>query len=59
MNGKKNYVYLFYEQVGADDNGNSQPGFKYYKCFHGQRKTYSLSPNMKHNLKSAYFLHCS
>ncbi|KAM6493884.1 hypothetical protein JOM56_010245 [Amanita muscaria] len=52
MNGKKNYIYLFYERVAADNDGHSQTDFKYYKCFHGQRKTYTLSPNMKHNLKN-------
>lgn len=52
MDGKKNFIYLFYERVAADDGGVSQSNYKYYKCFHGQRKTYSVSPNMKHNLKS-------
>ncbi len=64
MNGKWNYIYLFYERVDADDKGNSQAGYKYYKCFHGQRKTYTISPNMKHNIKSRSMpslvsLHCN
>jgi hypothetical protein len=56
MNGKRNYIYLFYERVDADDKGNSQAGYKYYKCFHGQRKTYAITPNMKHNIKSKSIL---
>ncbi|KIL54477.1 hypothetical protein M378DRAFT_92476 [Amanita muscaria Koide BX008] len=52
LNGKRNFIYLFYERVSVDEKCNTQPGYKYYKCFHGQRKTYSVSPNMKHNIKN-------
>lgn len=52
MQGKKNYIYLFFKQVSADDQDQSLPKYKYFKCFHGQQKTYTISPNMKHSIKS-------
>jgi len=52
MRGKKNYIYLFFEQVSADNQGQSLPKYKYFKCFHGWRKTYTISLNMKHSIKS-------
>ena len=51
MDKKKNLIYLFYEPVNVDSDGTSIPGNKYYKCFHGSRKTLKLTPGMKHNLK--------
>jgi hypothetical protein len=56
MKGKKNYIYLFYECVTTNDKGESRPGDKYYRCFHGQRKTYTVSPTMKHSTKSKHRL---
>lgn len=53
MDGKKNFVYLFYEPVPTDHDGSSDPGTKYYKCWHGSRKTFKLTAGMKYSLKSA------
>ena len=35
MDGKRNYIYLFYERVATDSDRSSLPDTKYYKCWHG------------------------
>ncbi|KAF8154307.1 hypothetical protein B0H34DRAFT_818876 [Crassisporium funariophilum] len=47
---KRNPIYLFYEQVTQDGHGKSKPGSKYYKCYHGNRKTLVITKAMKGNL---------
>ena len=52
MDGKRNYIYLFYERVAADSDGSSLPDAKYYKCWHGPRKTFKLTKAMRYSLTS-------
>ncbi|KAF8065125.1 hypothetical protein FPV67DRAFT_1418769, partial [Lyophyllum atratum] len=47
---KRNPIYLFYEQVTRDAHGKSESGSKYYKCYHGNRKTLVITKAMKGNL---------
>lgn len=42
--GKQNPIYLFYEQVDVNKDGNTgEPGDKHYKCYHGNRKRSKVS----------------
>lgn len=54
MGNKKNYIYLFFELVAADHNGNSAPDTKYYKCWHGARQIFKVSKAMKYSVKSTF-----
>ncbi|KAF4620482.1 hypothetical protein D9613_001145 [Agrocybe pediades] len=52
MDGKKNFVYLFYEPVTTDADGSVVPNAKYYKCFHGARATFKVTKGMRHSTKN-------
>lgn len=54
MEGKKNFIYLFYEHVVADSDGSSLPDAKYYKCWHGSRRTFELTKTMWYSLTSTW-----
>ncbi|KAF5366386.1 hypothetical protein D9758_009749 [Tetrapyrgos nigripes] len=43
-------IYLFYEEVPTDADGTTEPGTKYYKCWHGNRKVYKITKAMRGNL---------
>lgn len=52
MGNKRNFIYLFYELRTHDDHDKSEPQTKYYKCWHGARKTFKISKSMKHSVTS-------
>ncbi|KAF5324671.1 hypothetical protein D9611_004416 [Ephemerocybe angulata] len=47
----QNPIYLFFKTVSQDSNGKSEPGSKYYECYHGNRRIFKITPKMKHNTK--------
>ncbi|KAJ3533021.1 hypothetical protein NMY22_g7505 [Coprinellus aureogranulatus] len=44
-------IYLFFEEVATDSSGNKTEGTRYYKCYHGQRRTLAITKKMKSNTK--------
>ncbi|KIK57875.1 hypothetical protein GYMLUDRAFT_246535 [Collybiopsis luxurians FD-317 M1] len=48
----QNPIYLFFEEVSADDNSTCQNGVKYFKCWHGNQKVCKITPGMQGNLNS-------
>ncbi|KAF8184311.1 hypothetical protein K438DRAFT_2161513, partial [Mycena galopus ATCC 62051] len=47
----KNPIYLFYETVTKNENGNvGDPGDKHYKCRHGNRKIITITRVMRYNV---------
>ncbi len=52
---KRNPVYLFYEVVSQNtSNMVGDPGDKYYKCYHGNRKVLTITRAMKSSLNGMY-----
>ncbi|KAJ3517257.1 hypothetical protein NLJ89_g623 [Agrocybe chaxingu] len=53
MAGKtSNPIYLFYEKVTTDADGTTSDGTKYFKCYHGTRKTVKITKGMKGSLNN-------
>ena len=53
--GKQNPIYLFYEQVDVNqDREVGEEGDKHYKCYHGSRKTLTITKNMKFSLNGMF-----
>ena len=49
--GPTNPIYLFYEEVSTNANGaGGNPGNKFYKCYHAQHKTLTITKAMCSNL---------
>ena len=49
--GPTNPIYLFYEEVSINANNvRGNPGDKFYKCYHGQRKTLTITKAMRSSL---------
>ncbi|KAG6823237.1 hypothetical protein H0H92_010903, partial [Tricholoma furcatifolium] len=49
--GKRNPIYHFYEEVSIGSNGTAgAPGDKHYRCYHGARKTLTVTKAMNHSL---------
>ncbi|KAF8152347.1 hypothetical protein B0H34DRAFT_664204, partial [Crassisporium funariophilum] len=54
--GKRNPIYLFYEEVKVNENGEvGEEGDKHYKCYHGNRKTFTISKRMNYSLNGFTF----
>ena len=52
---KRNPVYLFYEAVDADEDGeHGEDGNKYYKCYHGNRKILKVTKKMNGSLNGEF-----
>ena len=52
--GSKNPIYLFYEKVERDKDGEvGADGDSHYRCYHGARKVCSVRKSMKYNLTGA------
>ncbi|KAF9489842.1 hypothetical protein BDN71DRAFT_1526055 [Pleurotus eryngii] len=47
--GKHSAVYLFFEEVMMDANGERVPGAEYFKCYHGNCCTFKITKPMKNN----------
>jgi hypothetical protein len=55
MSGKRNPIYLFYEEVKVNENGEAgEEGDKHYKCYHGNRKTFTISKKMNYSLNGIF-----
>lgn len=53
--GKRNPIYLFYEQVNINQNGeHGEEGDKHYKCYHGSRKTFTITKKMNSSLNGEF-----
>ncbi|CAA7268096.1 unnamed protein product [Cyclocybe aegerita] len=53
MAGKtSNPIYLFYKKVTTDADGTTGDGTKYFKCYHGTRKTVKITKGMKGSLNN-------
>ena len=53
--GKRNPIYLFYEQVDVNQDGKvGEEGDKHYKCYHGNRKTLTITKQMKTSLNGMF-----
>jgi hypothetical protein len=53
--GKRNPIYLFYEQVMVNEKGEvGEEGDKHYKCYHGRRKTFTISKVMNYSLNGMF-----
>ncbi|CAA7257320.1 unnamed protein product [Cyclocybe aegerita] len=50
--GKRNNIYLFYEEVTTAADGTTVEGNRYYCCYHGSRKVFTITPAMKHSVKN-------
>ena len=49
--GPTNPIYLFYEEVSTNANSaRGNPGDKFYKCYHGQRKILTITKAMRSSL---------
>ena len=58
--GKRNPIYLFYEQVDVNHDGKvGGEGDKHYKCYHGSRKTLTITKQMKTSLNGTFDIFCS
>lgn len=53
MDCKKNFIYLFYENV--DIEKPTEPGAKYYRCFHSVHKIFKVTRGMKYNVKHMFW----
>ncbi|CAA7267605.1 unnamed protein product [Cyclocybe aegerita] len=53
MAGKtSNPIYRFYKKVTTDADGMTSDGTKYFKCYHGTRKTVKITKGMKGSLNN-------
>ena len=53
--GKRNPIYLFYEQVTVNKKGEvREEGNKDYKCYHSNRKTFTISKAMNYSLNGNF-----
>jgi hypothetical protein len=53
--GKRNPIYLFYEPVAVNEKGEvGEEGDKHYKCYHGNRKTFTISKAMNYSLNGMF-----
>ncbi|KAF8071963.1 hypothetical protein FPV67DRAFT_1412468, partial [Lyophyllum atratum] len=51
VSGKRNPIYLFYEEVLVNEKGEvGKEGDKHYKCYHGNRATFTISKAMNYSL---------
>ncbi|KAJ3508846.1 hypothetical protein NMY22_g16486 [Coprinellus aureogranulatus] len=48
---RRSPIFLFFEEVETDSSGQKTEGTRYYKCYHGQRRTLSITKKMKSNTK--------
>jgi hypothetical protein len=53
--GKRNPIYLFYEIVSKNAEGQSgKPGDKHYKCYHGNCKVLTITRAMRSSLNGKF-----
>ena len=58
VSGKRNPIYLFYEEVKVNEQGEvGEAGDKHYKCYHGNRKTFTITKAMNYSLNGMFFEH--
>ncbi|CAA7270448.1 unnamed protein product [Cyclocybe aegerita] len=50
--GKCNNIYLFYKEVTTATDGTTVEGNRYYRCYHGSCKVFTITPAMKHSVKN-------
>ncbi|KAK6985093.1 hypothetical protein R3P38DRAFT_3210432 [Favolaschia claudopus] len=52
-------IYLFYEDVECDSDGEKEDGSRYWKCRHGKRRIFTITKSMRDNTKGKlrYRLH--
>ncbi|KAK7042062.1 Transposase-like protein [Favolaschia claudopus] len=44
-------IYLFYEDVECDSDGEKEDGSRYWKCRHGKRRIFTITKSMRDNTK--------
>ena len=55
VSGKRNPIYLFYEEVEVNEKGEvGEGGDKHYKCYHGNRKTFTITKAMNYSLNGMF-----
>lgn len=53
--GKRNPVYYFYEEIDVNKDGESgEPGDHHYKCYHGNRKVFTITKAMNSSLNGMF-----
>jgi hypothetical protein len=48
--GRRNPIYLFFEDVAGNPDGSSEEGVKYWKCWLGNRKVLKVTRAMNYSI---------